>query len=134
MRRHYDRRKKLYKLKVEIKQKTLVALKNNKYPMPHDLKYTQWADCYYDLQRRHPKTRGNATQAAITAYGYDSTEQYTTAAVQGSRNVNKAKAYVFSILELNGISSGNIIFMLLLKALEGSYRDWGDFMKFIGYI
>lgn len=100
----------------------------------NSIRYAEWMEYFFDPEKKYPDTRGNATKSAIKAYNYDPLRQYNTAAVQGARNVKRLPALIFSHLELNGMSSGNMIEILFEKAVKGSYTDYKDFLQEIGLL
>jgi len=53
-------------------------------------KFDAWVHFYFD--KNNKTTHLNATQSAISAYGYNPEAEYSTACVTGHRNVRKVKS------------------------------------------
>lgn len=98
-------------------------------------KFDEWMRLYSD--RKNKETYFNATESAIQAYQYDREKQYSTAAVQGHRNMKKAKHMAHMYAEQTGLTFDKMIGFAakeMIKENNPRAKDWWDsLMELFGY-
>lgn len=98
-------------------------------------KFDEWMRLYAD--RKNKDTYFNATESAIQAYQYDRETQYAVAAVQGHRNMKKAKHMAHMYAEQTGLTLDKMLGFAvkqMLKEDNPRSKDWWDsLIELFGY-